>query len=179
MGGRRDWEAFWNLLLIDRRTIGENARPYAPTVQALLDGLEEMVAFDERYIAAAASADGVAWARDGTRPRVAPFVPRMVPSSQNPQREILRVVPTYYALPPPLGVQHGVAHGVRGAFLPHTDRKAPRLHARMTQERKRNRAGNTHGLGMTNAGGIGRQRRFVYAGWGVTPRRTTFASPGA
>jgi hypothetical protein len=61
-----------------------------------------MVAFDERYIAAAASADGVAWARDGTQLRVARFVPRMlftVPSSRNPQREILRVVPTYYALP--------------------------------------------------------------------------------
>jgi hypothetical protein len=102
IGGRRDWDAFWNLLLIDRRTIDEEARPYAPTVQALLDGLEEMVAFDERYIAAAAASDGVAWARDGTRIRVAEFMPRVLftaPSSLNPHREVLRLLPTYYALP--------------------------------------------------------------------------------
>lgn len=102
VGGRRDWDAFWNLLLIDRRTIDEDVRPYAPTAQALLDGLDEMVAFDERYVAAAAASDGVASARDGTRIRVAEFVPRMlftVPSSRNPQREILRLLPTYYALP--------------------------------------------------------------------------------
>jgi len=102
VGGRRDWEAFWNLLLIDRRTIGESSPPYASTVKAFLDGLGEMVPFDERYIAAASASDGIAWARDGTRLRVAKFVPRMlftVPSSVHPEREILRLLPTFYALP--------------------------------------------------------------------------------
>jgi hypothetical protein len=102
VGGRKNWEAFWDTLLIDRRVLAGTARPYAPTVRAFLEGLDEMVPFDERYVAAAAASDGVAWARDGTRLRVAEFVPRLlftVPSSLYPQRPVLRRLPTYYALP--------------------------------------------------------------------------------
>ena len=100
--GTRDWDAFWNYLLIDKRTITGESRPYAPTSKALLRGLDEMVSFEEGNVAAAASSGGVAVARDGTRLRVAAFVPRLtftVPSSRDPRRPVLRTLPTYYTLP--------------------------------------------------------------------------------
>jgi hypothetical protein len=98
--GTTDWDDFWNVVLIDRRILKGDLAQYEPTVDAFLDAIDHMVRVDQSAIAAADG--GTVRAADGTRLRAALFVPRLLytsASSTFPERQILRVLPTFYALP--------------------------------------------------------------------------------
>jgi hypothetical protein len=100
-GGAPDnWDAFWNVLLVDRRVLQGRGEAYEPTVEAFMDAFEHLVRVDPREIPAAG--EGTVRALDGTRVRIATFVPRLLfttASVTSPDRQILRPLPTYYALP--------------------------------------------------------------------------------
>lgn len=98
----RDWDLFWGTLLVDRRAVGLNTKPYDTSIRGLLNGLDDMLHFDLDAVEVAASSGTVAHSREGIPLRIGRLPARLLyntPSSTNPSRPVLRRVPTYYALP--------------------------------------------------------------------------------
>lgn len=100
-GGAGGWDSFWGDLLVERRYLTTADEPYEATAGAFFAALDQMVRADAREVAMAAAGGGIVRARDGTRLRVAEFVPRLLftrASARYPDRPALRRLPTYYAL---------------------------------------------------------------------------------
>jgi hypothetical protein len=98
----RDWDLFWGTLLVDRRAVGLNTKPYDASIRSLLNGLDDMLHFNLGAVEVAASSSTVAHSREGIPLRIGRLPARLLyntPSSTNPSRPVLRRVPTYYALP--------------------------------------------------------------------------------
>ena len=89
-------------LLVDRRAVGLNTKPYDASIRGLLNGLDEMLHVDLDAVEVAISSGTVARSREGIPMRIGRLPARLLyntPSSTNPSRPVLRRVPTYSALP--------------------------------------------------------------------------------
>lgn len=101
VGGRDDWAALSDTLMIDRRTLQRSPAPYRTSAGALLKGLRDMVHFDTASVAAAAASRRPLQGPDGHLIRVAELPPRLAfstPRKEDPANQVLHVLPTYYAL---------------------------------------------------------------------------------
>ena len=101
VGGRDDWAALSDTLMIDTRTLQRSPAPYRTSAGALLKGLRDMALLDYATVADAAASGRPLRGPDGHLIRIAELPPRLAfstPQKEDPANPVLHVLPTYYAL---------------------------------------------------------------------------------
>jgi len=77
VGRRKDWAAFLETMMIDRRVLERSPDPYSTSATALLKGLHEMDHFDAASLRAAAASGRAVRSAEGLVIKVAELPPRL------------------------------------------------------------------------------------------------------